>query len=100
MAPLPWVRIWASSCFMQAHTPRRLMALTRSKTSAGSSAASVGGAWMPALLNAMSSRPNVSTAGLDGGGDAGFVGDVARHAEDLVPGRGQAIGRRRSGRPG
>ena len=62
MAPLPWVRIWASSCFMQAHTPRRLIALTRSKISAGSSAASLGGTWMPALLNAMSSRPNVSTA--------------------------------------
>ena len=25
MAPLPWVRIWRSSCFMQAHTPRRLI---------------------------------------------------------------------------
>ena len=61
MAPLPWVRIWPSSCFMHAHTPRRLIALTRSKTSAGSSAASLGGTWMPALLNAMSSRPNVST---------------------------------------
>jgi len=44
MAPLLWVRIWRSSCFMQAHTPRRLIALTRSKVSAGSSAASVGGA--------------------------------------------------------
>ena len=43
MAPLPWARIWASSCFMHAHTPRRLIALTRSKTSAGSSAASLGG---------------------------------------------------------
>jgi hypothetical protein len=46
---------------MQAHTPRRLTALTRSKISAGSSAASLGGTWMPALFNAMSSRPNVST---------------------------------------
>jgi hypothetical protein len=46
---------------MHAHTPRRLIALTRSKTSAGSSAASLGGTWMPALLNAMSSRSNVST---------------------------------------
>ena len=61
MAPLPWVRIWASSCFMQAHTPRRLTALTRSKISAGSSAASLGGTWMPALLKAMSSRPNSVT---------------------------------------
>ena len=61
MAPLPWSRIWRSSCFMQAQTPRRLMAFTRSKVSAGSSAASVGGAWIPALLNAMSSRPKVAT---------------------------------------
>ena len=43
MAPAPWMRIWPSSCFMQAQIPRRLTALTRSKTSAVSSAASVGG---------------------------------------------------------
>jgi hypothetical protein len=42
-APLPWARIWRSSCFMQVQTPRRLIAFTRSKFSAGSSAASVGG---------------------------------------------------------
>src|SRR5215208_6695077 len=47
---------------MQVQTPRRLIAFTRSKCSAGSSAASVGGTWMPALLNAMSSRPKVATA--------------------------------------
>ena len=64
MAPLPWPRIWPSSCFMQAHTPRRLIAVTRSKTSAGSSAASLGGTWTPALLKAKSSRPKVSTAAL------------------------------------
>jgi hypothetical protein len=29
IAPLPCVRIWRSSCFMQAQTPRRLTALTR-----------------------------------------------------------------------
>lgn len=28
MAPLPWVRICRSSCFMQAQTPRRLIAFT------------------------------------------------------------------------
>lgn len=50
MAPEPYARIWASSCFMLAQIPRRLMALTRSKTSAVSSAASVIGDWMPALL--------------------------------------------------
>jgi hypothetical protein len=34
---------------MHAQTPRRLIAFTRSKVSAGSSAASLGGAWMPAM---------------------------------------------------
>ena len=88
MVPLPWSRIWRSSCFMHAHTPRRLTALTRSKVSAVSSAASVGGAWMPALLNAMSSRPKVVTARVDHRGDLVLVGDVAGHAERLV-----AVGR-------
>ena len=37
------------------------MAVTRSKRSAGSSAASLTGIMMPALLNAMSSRPNSPT---------------------------------------
>ena len=61
MAPLPCARIWRSSCFMQAQTPRRLIAVTRSKASPGSSAASASGSMMPALLNAMSSRPNSAT---------------------------------------
>lgn len=42
--------ICASSCFMLAQMPRRLIAVTQSKTPAGSSAASVAGIWMPALL--------------------------------------------------
>ena len=33
MAPLPWVRICRSSCFMQVQIPRRLIAITRSKLS-------------------------------------------------------------------
>ena len=92
MAPLPCSRIWRSSCFMQAQTPRRLMALTRSKLSAGSSAASVGGIWMPALLNAMSSRPKVVDGAVDQRGDLVLVGDVAGDAERLVPGGGQLLG--------
>ncbi len=59
---------------MHAHTPRRLIALTRSKISADSSAASLGGIWMPALLNAMSSRPNLSTVARDGGRHLILVG--------------------------
>jgi phage-related tail fiber protein len=44
---------------MHAHTPRRLIVFTRSKVSAGSSAASSGGIMIPALLKAMSRRPKV-----------------------------------------
>src|SRR5258705_3322916 len=62
MAPLPCVRICCNSCFMQAQTPRRLTPFTRSKFSAVSSAASLGGTWMPALLKAMSSLPKCATA--------------------------------------
>jgi len=43
MAPLPCSRICRSSYFMHAQTPRRLIAFTRSKIAAGSSAASLGG---------------------------------------------------------
>ena len=46
---------------MEVQTPRRLIVVTRSKFSAGSSAASDGGIMMPALLKAMSSRPKLST---------------------------------------
>jgi hypothetical protein len=46
---------------MHAQMPRRLIAFTRSKISVGSSAASLGGAWMPALLKAMSRRLYVPT---------------------------------------
>src|SRR2546430_13538328 len=61
IAPLPCSRIRRSSCFMHAHTPRRLIAFTRSNSSAASSAMSLGGACTPALLNAASSRPKVET---------------------------------------
>jgi hypothetical protein len=40
MAPLPCLRIWRSSYFMQFHTPRRLIAITRSNSSLLASAIS------------------------------------------------------------
>ena len=92
MAPLPWARIGRSSCFMQAQTPRRLIAFTRSKVSAGSSAASVGGAWMPALLNAKSSRPKVSTVRSTRAATCSSSDDVAADSERLIPGGGQLVG--------
>ena len=77
---------------MQAHTPRRLIALTRSNISAGSSAASLGGTWMPALLNAMSSRPKVSTAACTIA--ATLSSSETSHAtpSTLVAGGGQFVG--------
>src|SRR5829696_10257778 len=86
MAPLPWVRIWPSSCFMQAHTPRRLIALTRSKTSAGF----VGGVagWN---LDAGIVEGEVEPAeGFDGrlhhGRHTVLLGDVTPNTEDPVTG--------------
>ena len=77
---------------MQFQTPRRLIAETRSKLSAGSSAASDGGIMMPALLKAMSSRPKRVDGALDERGDLGLVGHVARDAERLLAGGGQLVG--------
>jgi hypothetical protein len=50
IAPLPCSRMWRSSCFTLAQIPRKLMPWTRSNCSALSSAASVGGGMIPALL--------------------------------------------------
>ena len=49
---------------MLAQTPRRFIAWMRSNCSRDSSAASVAGTMMPALLKAMSRRPYCSTAAL------------------------------------
>jgi hypothetical protein len=73
MAPLPFARIWRSSCFMQVQTPRRLIAVTRSKFSADEPAEGVDRA-------------------LDEGGDLGLVGHVARDAERLMIRGGQLVG--------
>src|SRR3954447_7234269 len=48
------------SCFMHRNTPRRLMSKIRSHSSSLTSAAGPTGCSTPALLNAMSSRPNAS----------------------------------------
>src|SRR5437667_3302798 len=61
IAPLPCLRIWRSSYFMQFHTPRRLMAFTRSNSSPLPSAVSTAGDCTPALLYAASRRPKVDT---------------------------------------
>ena len=47
---------------------------------------------MPALLNAMSSRPKVATVGSTMAATCVFVGDVAGDREGLVAGGGQVVG--------
>src|SRR6516162_8008547 len=59
MAPLPCLRIWSNSYFIQLQTLRRLMAITRSNSSPVESAISTAGLCTPALLKAASSLPNV-----------------------------------------
>ena len=54
MAPLPWRCICWSSYFMQLHTPRRLMSITRSHSSRVLSAVGTMRAMTPALLKAAS----------------------------------------------
>src|SRR4051812_15740278 len=61
IAPLPWRCICRSSCFMQFHTPRKLIPITRSHSSRVLSAVGAMRAMTPALLNAASSRPNAAT---------------------------------------
>ena len=50
IAPFPCLSIWRSSNFMQLQTPRRLIEITRSKSSLVNSAASTATFWTPALL--------------------------------------------------
>ena len=80
-------------CFMQAQTPRRLIAFTRSKISAGSSAASVGGAWMPALLNAKSSRPKLATVRSTSAATCSSS-DTSQNDAERLTARGGQLGRR------
>jgi hypothetical protein len=56
-------------------------------------AASLGGIWTPALLNAMSSRPNPVDGRLDGSSHLVLVGDVTAHAEHGVARRLELAGR-------
>ena len=74
---------------MQAQTPGWLTAVTRSKCSIGSSAASDGGTWMPALLNAISSRPYSTTARVD---HRRHLRLVARNGIAVVTGASSGIG--------
>jgi hypothetical protein len=85
--------IWPNSCFMHAHTPRKLIAVTRSKISAGSSAAPLGGTIMPALLHAMSSLEGVDGR-LHHGSHAVLVGHVTTNTKGPVSGGSQLVGGR------
>ena len=85
MAPLPWSRIWRSSCFMQAHTPRRLMALTRSNT-LGGLVGGVAGRDLDAGVVECHVEPAEGRDGpVDHGGDLSSSDTSQGDAEDLVP---------------
>ena len=77
---------------MQAHTPRRLIALTRSKVSAGSSAASRGRDLDAGVVERHVEPPEGVDGRVHHGGHAVLVGDVAGDAERLVAGGGQLVG--------
>ena len=83
IAPLPWARICAQFVLHAGPDAAQVDGVDRSKRSAGSSAASLGGIWMPALLNAMSRRPKVSTVRSTSAATCVLVGDVACDAEGL-----------------
>jgi hypothetical protein len=63
IAPPPCSTMSSSSCFMLRKAPRRLTATRRSHSSSVISAAGLIGCSMPALLMAMSRRPNLSAPG-------------------------------------
>src|SRR5437016_14557376 len=88
MAPLPCSRIWRSSYFMQFQTPRRLIQFTRSNSSPLTSAISMAGDCIPALLNAASRRPKVDMV-CDHRCYVSLVGDIATDANRLVTGGDQ-----------
>ena len=92
IAPLPCARIWRSSCFMHAQTPRRLIALTRSKLSAGSSAASAEREHDAGVVERHVEPAELGDGAVDERGDLVFVGDVAGDAERPVPGGGELVG--------
>ena len=78
---------------MHAQTPRRLIAVTRSKASAGSSAASLEREHDAGVVEGHVEPAELGDGALDQRGDLVFVGDVAGDAERAVPGGGQLVGR-------
>ena len=64
IAPLPWRCICRNSYFMQLHTPRKLIPITRSQSSRLLSPVGAIRAITPALLKTASSWPNSETVRL------------------------------------
>ena len=94
MAPLPWARIWASSCFMHAHTPRRLIAVDPVED-LGRFVGGIAGWNLDAGVVERHVEPAERVDGrLHHGGHAVLVGHVTPNAEDPVAGGGQLVGGR------
>src|SRR5215472_12894076 len=91
IAPLPWETICRSSCFMQLHTPRKLIPITRSHSSRVLSAVGAMRAMTPALLKAASIRPNSATARSTHCSDLRVVAHVAANANRLVAARNELL---------
>lgn len=72
--------------------------MTRSKRSAGSSAASLGGIWICGVVVGHVEAPEGLDGAVDRGGDLVLVADVAGEGEDLVPGVGEFLRGRVQGR--
>src|SRR3954467_4819394 len=71
----------AISYFMQTKTPRRLVVTTRSKSASVMSAKGVGRSSTPALLKAMSSRPQAGDGAVQRVADLVAAGDIAGDGE-------------------
>src|SRR4051795_1327371 len=85
IAPLPWRSICRSSCFMQLHTPRKLMPMTRSHSSRVLSAVGAMRAITPALLNAASSRPELGDGTVHHLLDLCVITHIAAESNYFVP---------------
>jgi hypothetical protein len=93
MAPLPWVRIWNSSCFHAGPDTRRLMAITPSKAPEVSSGKSPTGPRDNGIVERRIQLTEDGNRALEHGRGLRLVRHVAGPADRPVTGRGKPLGR-------
>jgi hypothetical protein len=91
IAPLPWRSICRSSYFMQDHTPRKLMPMTRSHSSRVLSAVSAIRAITPAFIKGGIEPAELGDGAVHRRGDLGVIAHVASHRDCLVTRRDQLL---------